>query len=617
MQRILSNGVPGAKNESLSDLLNSLVDLPLNALMERVADHLSIDRVCVSHNIHDRNNDIVNREFESVGDGVDLLDNEIEKVMSHIESAASPIMGKCSGNNEQFDFWGCVIKAKNNRSNTIIFFTKDNQLTLLNGCSQALTMAACLLSITEVRVSERVTINELQHNMRYQVIWSECLEWLKTVEYDESDFFMELLTRAELLTEASASALYIVEGDGFKETWSNRKLTRQQLIELNGMFKEVNLFEVDQPHVINDLKQFQGGHRDSNQLSNLMVIPMNFGERLGAIFYLANKSDQRPFGVMDEVYLSQILAQAYTNIEKKQLLDTLQQRNNALKDEQAEQQKLITKLQSAQSQLLQSEKMASIGQLAAGVAHEINNPIGYVSSNLTSLGTYTKEIIEVLDKVESACVSAGDESLINTIQRIKADNDIEFLRDDLIDLQKESLEGINRVKQIVQDLKDFSHISDEEMVFSDLIKGLDSTLNIVHNELKYKAKIEKLYDAIPLVQCVPSQINQVFMNLLVNAGHAIDKNGEIKILTRKEGANVKVTISDNGHGIDKNNLNKLFEPFFTTKPVGKGTGLGLSLSYSIVTKHNGTIEVESELGKGTSFTVTLPIQQPEEEVGGK
>ena len=185
------------------------------------------------------------------------------------------------------------------------------------------------------------------------------------------------------------------------------------------------------------------------------------------------------------------------------------------------------------------------------------------------------------------------------------------MRTDTGDLVKESIDGLGRVKRIVQDLKEFSHVDSTEWQIADLHAGLDSTLNIAHNELKYKTTIVKEYGDMPQVECIASQINQVFMNLLVNAAHAIETRGTITIRSGQTSDMVWIEISDTGKGMPPEVQKRVFEPFFTTKPVGKGTGLGLSLAYGIVQKHHGHIEVESEVGKGTRFRIQLPIRQPE------
>jgi PAS domain S-box-containing protein len=270
-------------------------------------------------------------------------------------------------------------------------------------------------------------------------------------------------------------------------------------------------------------------------------------------------------------------------------------------------------LEHAKNQVLQSEKMASIGLLAAGVAHEINNPIGYVNSNLGTLEKYLADIFVALDKYESleAMVDA-DNSLLEEVRRLKARVDLDFLRMDIKALIGESHQGLERIKKIILDLKDFSRQDiDEQWVWADLRRGLDSTLNVVWNELKYKCEVVKEYGELPDIYCLPSQLDQVFMNLLINAAQAIEVRGTITIRTGQEGDSVWVSVSDTGKGIPPEIIPRLFDPFFTTKPVGKGTGLGLSVSYNIVEKHGGKIEVQSEVGKGTTFRVWLPVQQIE------
>ncbi len=289
-------------------------------------------------------------------------------------------------------------------------------------------------------------------------------------------------------------------------------------------------------------------------------------------------------------------------------LEEKQRAEEALQKEKAEQLILINRLEEAHNQLLQSEKMASIGQLAAGVAHEINNPIGFVNSNLGSLQQYVQKLLKLLATYEQHEAELATESR-SMLGKLKKEIDIAYLREDVSDLLNESLGGLQRVKRIVQDLKDFSHVGDSEMQWASLEEGLESTLNVVWNELKYKTEVIKDYGKLPEVECIPSQINQVFMNLLVNAGQAIKEKGTITLRTRHEGENVCVEIADTGSGIPQEIINRIFDPFFTTKPVGTGTGLGLSITHGIIRKHNGRIEVVSELGKGTTFRVIVPVQQ--------
>jgi signal transduction histidine kinase len=275
---------------------------------------------------------------------------------------------------------------------------------------------------------------------------------------------------------------------------------------------------------------------------------------------------------------------------------------------------LNAKLQLAQDQLMQSEKLASIGQLAAGVAHEINNPVGYVFSNFGTLERYLADLFRVLAAYEAAEPLLAGTPAAAALSALRSEVELDYLKEDVPTLMAESREGISRVRKIVQDLKDFSHVDNkQEWEWADLHRGIDSTLNIVNNEIKYKADVVKDYGQLPEVMCLPSELNQVFMNLLVNAAHAVQKErGTIRIRTGAGGGEVWVEVEDDGCGIAREDLSRVFDPFFTTKPVGKGTGLGLSLSYGIVKKHQGRLEVASERGVGTRFRMTIPASRPAE-----
>lgn len=295
-------------------------------------------------------------------------------------------------------------------------------------------------------------------------------------------------------------------------------------------------------------------------------------------------------------------AQLRVELTQKQVVE------DALMAERNEQLALIKRLEEAHNQLLQSEKLASIGQLAAGVAHEINNPIGFVSSNLATLKGYVNNLLEAVSVLDGIVANTPSVD-VSRVSEMKAALDLDYLKEDAVNLLDESADGIKRVRQIVQDLKDFSHVDEAQWQWADLHRGLNSTINIVNNEIKYVADVVKEYGLIPEIECLPSQLNQVFLNMLVNASHAIkDKRGVITVRTGQLGSEqVFVEFSDNGSGIPPEILNRIFDPFFTTKPVGKGTGLGLSLAYSTINKHNGVIEVHSELGVGTTFRIVLPI----------
>ncbi|HSQ79681.1 MAG TPA: ATP-binding protein [Casimicrobiaceae bacterium] len=277
-------------------------------------------------------------------------------------------------------------------------------------------------------------------------------------------------------------------------------------------------------------------------------------------------------------------------------------------------QRMNEQLEDAQNQVVQSEKLASIGQLSAGVAHEINNPLAFVLSNFGSLEGYLSSLFGLLGAYIEADDAMGGSAppALAPVRTMRSGVDVAFLRDDVRAIIDESREGLLRVKRIVQDLRDFSRGGTEELWETiDVHRALDSTLNIVRNEVKYKAKIVRRYGDLPEIECLPSRLSQVFLNLLVNASQAIEGNGAITIETGADASEVWIRFEDTGCGIAPGNLAHLFEPFFTTKPVGQGTGLGLAVSNSIVRKHGGRIDVESELGRGTRFTVRLPLTRPQ------
>jgi PAS domain S-box-containing protein len=271
----------------------------------------------------------------------------------------------------------------------------------------------------------------------------------------------------------------------------------------------------------------------------------------------------------------------------------------------------LQQLAEAKSQLLQSEKMATIGQLAAGIAHELNTPIAYVYSNFGALENYANDILEITE----ACLAGVSDDKQADIHAILARKNYDYLKSDINDLIIESKDGLIRVINIVKDLKDFARVGESEWQLGNVHKGLDSTLNIIWGELKYKCTVVKHYDKnLPQIDCLIAQLNQVFMNLLVNAGQAIEKQGEITITTgicTTDPSAIQIIIEDTGRGISPENLKNVFDPFFTTKPVGQGTGLGLSISWGIIAKHHGNIEVSSTLGLGSTFTIILPINQNE------
>ena len=277
---------------------------------------------------------------------------------------------------------------------------------------------------------------------------------------------------------------------------------------------------------------------------------------------------------------------------------------------------LQKKLDSAQQKLIQSEKMAAVGQLAAGVAHEINNPTGFVHSNLNTLKEYSQDILRMMTAYDGLITNlqqeenlAGDiTTAVQKILNIKEEVDLDFIMEDMTDLLSESYEGCDRIKKIVSDLRTFVHPGKEQQEQADINECLDTTLSIITNELKYKTTINKNYqDDLPKLKCFPQKLSQAFMNILINSSQAIDKDGKIGVATRLQDHVIRILFSDNGRGIAPENIEKIFDPFFTTREVGTGTGLGLHVTYTIIKDHGGTIEVKSQEGKGTVIAITLPI----------
>lgn len=299
----------------------------------------------------------------------------------------------------------------------------------------------------------------------------------------------------------------------------------------------------------------------------------------------------------------------HLNAELGEQQRALNRANRLLAKEKVEQERLNTELSKAMAQLVQTEKLTSIGQMAAGVAHEINNPIGFVRSNLATLGDYVHDLLAVIDAYALADdLARKDPSVWEGIERARKHSDIDFLREDVVALMSQSREGISRVTQIVQDLKDFSCIDNAEWQLADIHACLDSVLNVAAHKIRDTAEVVREYGTLPLVYCCPSQLNQVFMNLILNAVEALETPGQIVLRSGQENNEVWIEIQDTGHGIAPNQLQRIFDPFYTTRPVGSGMGLGLSSSWGVVSKHHGRIDVRSEPGKGSCFRIVLPIK---------
>ena len=314
----------------------------------------------------------------------------------------------------------------------------------------------------------------------------------------------------------------------------------------------------------------------------------------------------KPFDSME------ILLRTRNLLQMKEYQDFLKRHSEILEQRvqkrTEELEEVITELKSTQRQMIQQEKMATIGLLTAGIAHEINNPIGFISSNTASLDRYCERILKFMKSQQEALLSGktGPQH-VEQLQAFHTQMKIGRIVKEIPEMIRETMDGIERIKSIVMDLKCFSRTEEAEQKEADIIQCLESTINIAYNELKYKATIKREYSEVPHLRCYPQQLAQVFTNLLVNAAQAIDTQGEITIRVWSEGGLIHVSISDTGSGIPETVREHIFEPFFTTKETGRGTGLGLSISNEIIKNHGGEIRVESEIGKGSTFTVSIPL----------
>ena len=263
-----------------------------------------------------------------------------------------------------------------------------------------------------------------------------------------------------------------------------------------------------------------------------------------------------------------------------------------------------------QKQLVQSEKMASLGIISAGVAHEINNPIGFVLSNVVTLGENVASFNSLCTRLKGVFEAANDDdqlrASVSELATFYAEEDFDFVVEDGEGLITETTDGIVRVRDIVAGLKSFARVDTDEKTVANINECIESTLKILDSQTKYACDVKCCFAELPEIMCFPGKLNQVFMNLIVNAVHAVEEDGVICVSTTQESDSVTITVPDNGKGIAPEHLEDLFTPFFTTKPVGEGTGLGLSISHGIIEEHGGTISVDSTVGEGTTFTVTLP-----------
>ena len=354
-------------------------------------------------------------------------------------------------------------------------------------------------------------------------------------------------------------------------------------------------------------------------ISNLETHCINkAGEKIPVLF---SGAAMRSKGKEDVVAIVSIVCVVRDITQRKKMEEdlknakqSLEEHHQQLHDAFDDMKKTHEELKTTQNQLLQSEKLASIGQLSAGIAHEINNPLGFISSNIEALESYIHSYMQVLDfsdQIRAAIASKDFEVAAAIVLQVKELEDrinYDFIKDDVYSLIKESKGGIERIKKIIMDLKTFARPDTESQKSSRIEEILDAAVNICWNEIKYWADLKKEYAHVSPIVCNSQKLVQVIVNLLVNASQAIprDQRGLITIKTYEDNEYIYVDVKDSGKGIEQEHLRKIFDPFFTTKEIGVGTGLGLSVTYQIIKEQQGDIKVKSEIGKGTIFTISLP-----------
>jgi signal transduction histidine kinase/CBS domain-containing protein len=402
----------------------------------------------------------------------------------------------------------------------------------------------------------------------------------------------------------------------------SRLIVTDEQDEMIGIVSQANLLQVLNPTemygVIELLQQMVDGQTKELMVTN-QHLQAEIEERHKAELALRFAHDTLKEQVEERTAkLSLINEQLQADIRKRERVEAdLRESEALLKKQTQELQATLTKLQNTQSQLIQTEKMSSLGQMIAGIAHEINNPINFIYGNLAIAQNYLKDLLELLKTYQKCYPQPAAE-----VEAVAEDIDADFLLEDIVKVMNSMEMGTERIKQIILSMRNFSRMDDTSMKLANIHEGIDSTLLILQNRLKAhemipNIQVNKEYGKLPYVECFAGQLNQVFMNIIVNAIDALEEYclrhthflPQINISTEVEADNwAVITIADNGAGIEPAVIDSLFNPFFTTKPVGKGTGLGLSISYQIIVeRHHGSLQCVSEIGKGTQFIIKIPI----------
>ena len=420
--------------------------------------------------------------------------------------------------------------------------------------------------------------------------------------------------RFHAILEAAPEAMIIVDQKG------TITIVNAQTEKLFGYSREELLGKSIEIFLPQDLRTKHAGHRDGFGKA-AQIRPMGVGMELFGIAKdgrnIPLEISLGPLKIGDEIFVISTIRNITEHKAKENELreanKELVEREKALRHTFNQLNTAHDELKQTQTQLVQSEKLASIGQLAAGVAHEINNPVGFINSNMEILEQYISDYTKILTMTGRLQESVTGEdwaeakSIAAQINKLKEDLNLDYVLGDTAKLLEHNRKGIDRIQKIIMDLCAFARKDKSEMEHVKIEEVIEDILSIVQSEMTCKAKLEKDYGDTPLIECGPQRLGQVFINLIVNALHAIEGTGTITIKTYQQDEFVCVDVRDTGKGIPPENLSKIFDPFFTTKLVGQGTGLGLSVSYEIIKKHNGRMTVQSNVGEGTTFTIRLPI----------
>lgn len=435
----------------------------------------------------------------------------------------------------------------------------------------------------------------------------------------ESDFPMLIRNAAEVLSEIYAEQdkfkeayqMYILYKETYDSLYQEENLVKITQLVMQHEFEQKELLQLAE---IARQKQFRNYVMVLFGLVVILVIVIlnryNIKKKANIELQEKNREIESQKKKLEHLFVSLRIKNDELSQQNEEILtqkDHLSLLNFELEDQKFELNRTLTELTQAQTHLVQSEKMASLGQLTAGVAHELNNPINFISASIKPLQRNVEDLLGLINRYDEIIRQRKLSGEFEEVEEERESLDLAYLIRETQNLFKGILEGSSRSMHIVKDLRTFSRMDENEFKKVDIHDGIDSTLLLLHHKMQNRIAVHKYYGKIPHVECLPGKLNQVFMNILTNSIQAIEDKGEITIETSSSKDKVRVSMKDNGKGMPPEVRDHIFEPFFTTRKVGEGTGLGLSISYSIIEEHNGEIEVFSEPGQGTEFIVILPF----------